>query len=350
MDDLIRHVAVFLLSNVVFGVILAAFLLRYPGPFVLGTGATILLGVGLAPFLITWVLNGLLLVAPGVPGSVAVGVVITAFLSMGVCAGRGWHRLMDSLIMMMGRFRDPACMPYLLFCAVMTFGTYVMLVYKPLVDHDILEYGTQGRIFLREMAVRYERHHFDETTGFYYVGLHGFSFPLLFTWEGLVRGLFNSEGDAWVRIQSPFFAWLLVSFVWVWMQRFGSWLAVWVIGAFTLTIGFLYLNTIYHVDPVRIFLFTASLALFVAVIQTPSRSSLILWGVALGAHALTHSLGMILAPFMLAVFVAIAPGAFLARMRHAMVATSAFLVAGGFHYLLDMTIGTGWLFKDITWF
>ncbi|MBK8949151.1 MAG: hypothetical protein IPM68_09940 [Flavobacteriales bacterium] len=52
-------------------------------------------------------------------------------------------------------------------------------------DHDVLEYGVQGRWFLDTLEATYQRLRFDAVSGFYYVGLHGFSFPLLFTWEGL---------------------------------------------------------------------------------------------------------------------------------------------------------------------
>ncbi|HOY27828.1 MAG TPA: hypothetical protein PLR96_02570 [Flavobacteriales bacterium] len=350
MDDLVSHLALFLLSNVLFGGVMAAFLLRHVERTILGGGATVLLGLGLAPFMITWVLNAILLLSPGGTPVVAVGGVLVFFSSLALFAGRGWRSLAEVMTGSVSLWRSAATWPYLFFSMAMIFGSYVMLVYKPLVDHDILEYGTQGRIFLREMAVRYELHHYDQASGFYYVGLHGFSFPLLFTWEGAVRGLLNSDGDAWVRLQTPFFAWLLVTFVWGWARRYGTWLAVWVIGAFTLTIGFLYLNTIYHVDPVRVFLFTASMALFASVLRAPSSAGLLLWGLVLGAHALTHSLGMILAPFMLLILVALSPGTITARLRQGGLATMAFVVAGGFHYILDVTIGTGWLFKDITWF
>ncbi len=350
MHDLVIHISLFLLSNVLFGAVMAAFFLRHVERSWLGGSATILLGLGLAPFTITWILNAVLILVPGVSAWVAVGAVHLIFLLLALFAGRGWRELVEVVSATIKPWRSPATWPYLFFTGAMIFGTYIMMVYKPLVDHDILEYGTQGRIFLRDMAVRYEAHHYDEASGFYYVGLHGFSFPLLFTWEGALRGLFHNDGDSWVRAQTPFFAWLLVTFLWVWVRRYGPWLAIWVIGAFTLTLGFLYLNTIYHVDPVRMFLFTASQALFVAVLRSPSPAGLLLWGIVLGAHALTHSLGMILAPFMLAIFVAVSPGAILRRLRQGGLATMAFVVAGGFHYILDVTIGTGWLFKDITWF
>ena len=87
-----------------------------------------------------------------------------------------------------------------------------------------------------------------------------------------------------------------------------------------------------------------------AQLRAPTRPGLLLWGVLLGAHALTHSLGMILAPFMLGAYFLAAAGSVMDRSSRVLVATLAFVVAGGFHYLLDITIGTGWLFKDITWF
>lgn len=350
MGEILLPIAVFLLSNVLFGATIAAMLLRH-GSGTTGSGlTTVVLGFGLAPYTISWVLNALLALFPGISQWAAIMIVCLCFLCMAFAARGGWSRLATLVALMPQRLREPAVGPYLFFCAAMVLGTGIMLLHKPLVDHDILEYGTQGQIFLRDMAVRYEKHHFDATTGFYYVGLHGFSFPLLFTWEGLLNGLVNAQGDAWVRVQTPWFAWLTVSFLWSWVRQYGGWLAVWVVGAFTLTLGFLYLNTIYHVDPVRLFLFTTSMALFIAVLRSPSNHAVVLWGVLLGAHALTHSLGMILAPFMLGAYFLASAEALAARFRHALVALLAFMVAGGFHYVLDISIGTGWLFKDITWF
>jgi hypothetical protein len=350
MVEQLVHLLCFLVSNVLFGSVVAAFLLRRVGTNLLGGPAIILVGLGLAPFLITWVLNMVLLLWPGVPRGAAMGLVFAVFGGLSAGAGHGWRMLRDLLASLPRALVNPTLWPYLFFSGAMVFGTYIMLVYKPLVDHDIQEYGVQGRLFFESMAIRYAPHHYDPATGFYYVGLHGFSFPLLFTWEGLMRWATGTTGDAWVRVQTPWSAWLLVSFVWAWMRRFGEWLAAWTVGAFTLTLGFLYLNTIYHVDPVRVFLFSTSLAAFAAVLQRPSTTGLVLWGVLLGAHALTHSLGMILAPFMMGVYLLVATDTWRERIGNILVALAAFIVAGGFHYVLDIFIGTGWLFKDITWF
>ncbi|MEZ4755369.1 MAG: hypothetical protein R2817_00935 [Flavobacteriales bacterium] len=343
-------ILVFVVSNLLFGAVLAAFLLRWAGVGALGPVATAMLGFGLAPFTISWVLNIALLVLPGQSHAMAIGSVLVAFTALASAAGTGWQGLLSVMRSAMAASVHRSLWPYLFFSAAILFGTALMITYKPLVDHDILEYGTQGKRFLRDMAIRYERHHYDASTGFYYVGLHGFSFPLLFTWEGLLRGLMNDQGDAWVRMQTPWTAWLTVSFIWAWVRRWDQWLAVWVAGAFTLTLGFLYLNTIYHVDPVRLFLFSASMALFIAVLRQPEPRILLLWGVVLGAHALTHSLGMILSPFMVLCFLISAQGTSAQRLRWSLVVVGPFLLAGGFHYVLDMTVGTGWLLKDITWF
>jgi hypothetical protein len=350
MSGILPPILVFLLSNVLFGAVLAAFLLRRIGSDVVGPASTVLLGFGLAPFTISWVLNLVLLIFPGQSHGLAIATVLLAFAMLAFFADSGWSSLIAHIHGSLSGLARPSLWPFLLFSGAMLFGTALMISFKPLVDHDILEYGTQGRRFLRDMAIPYERHHYDASTGFYYVGLHGFSFPLLFTWEGLLRGSMNDHGDAWVRLQTPWNAWLTVSFIWAWVRRWGQWLAVWVVGAFTLTLGFLYLNTIYHVDPVRLFLFSASLVLFIAALRAPERQVLLPWGVVMGAHALTHSLGMILSPVMLLCFFLCASGSLKERLRWSLIATGPFMLAGGFHYLLDMTVGTGWLLKDITWF
>ncbi len=350
MSGMLPPILVFAVSNLLFGMVISAFLLRRVGSNALGSVGTALLGFGLAPFTISWVLNLVLLFLPGQSHAVAIGSVMVTFSALAFDAGTGWRTLVSVMRTSLSGLVRRSLWPYLVFCAATLFGTIIMITYKPLVDHDILEYGTQGKRFLRDMAIHYERHHYDASTGFYYVGLHGFSFPLLFTWEGLLRGLIGDAGDAWVRLQTPWTAWLTVTFIWSWVRRWDHWLAVWVAAAFTLTLGFLYLNTIYHVDPLRLFLFSASMALFIEALRKPDVSVLLLWGTVLGAHSLTHSLGMILSPFMVLCFFLCIGGTLSQRIRWSLVSCGSFLLAGGFHYVLDMAIGTGWLLKDITWF
>src|SRR5690606_509443 len=141
MVEQLVHLLCFLVSNVLFGSVVAAFLLRRVGTNLLGGPAIFLLGLGLAPFLITWVLNMVLLLYPGVPGGAAMGLVFAVFVGLAVGAGNGWRMLRDMLVSLPRTFRTSALWPYLFFSGVMVFGTYIMLMYKPLVDHDILEYG-----------------------------------------------------------------------------------------------------------------------------------------------------------------------------------------------------------------
>lgn len=350
MGNIAPGLLFFLLSNVLLGAVLAAFLLRHAGNVRLSPVARVILGFGLAPFTISWVLNALLTLWPGASHATALIVVGLFFLLLAYAAGTGWHLLLAFLRGLPGRFHDKSLWLFLFFSGAMVFGTFVMLLNKPLLDHDLLEYGVQGKRFLREMGIHYQRHQYDPLTGFYYVGLHGFSFPLLFTWEGLLNEFAGTSGDAWVRIQTPWFSWLTVAFLWSWMRQHGIWLAAWATGAFTLTLAYLYLNTIYHIDPVRLFLFGASMALFISALQAPQRAAFLLWGLVLGAHALTHSLGMILAPIMVGSYLVCSAEHAGARWRNATMTMMAFMLAGGFHYVLDMTIGTGWLLKDITWF
>jgi hypothetical protein len=350
MSDAFHLLVVFTLSTVLFGTIGAAFLLRWKGSFGMDAAPLALLGAGLSAFVISWVLNVVLVLFPGLPGPVVVIAVLLVFATVGLNARSGWNDLRDLLRQVPDLFRSLPGAGYVLFTVGMALGAMVLLSNKPLADHDILEYGTQGRIFLRDMAIRYEAHHFDQATGFYYVGLHGFAFPLLFTWEGLIGQLIGSWSDVWVRLLTPYYAWLTVSFLWAVLRGYGPWVGLWVSALFALTLGFIYLNTIYHVDPFRLFLFTAAFSLFMVAMRDPQRIGVVLWGVAMGAHAMTHSLGMILAPFMLASFLFFALGGMKQRIESTVLATGCFLVAGGLHYVVDILFGTGWLFKDITWF
>jgi hypothetical protein len=245
--------------------------------------------------------------------------------------------------------RPPDLLAFLGILALMVAGC-VVLAYKPLVDHDALEYGVQGRIFLRDRALAYAHHRFDPSTGFYYVGLHGFAYPLLFAWEGLVGGLFGLSSDLWTRSSSLYNGGLLLALVWSVLHRRDATLAL--IGTATLALaqGILFLFVVYHLDGSRILLFTAAALLFMAVLDQPSISRGWLFGGVCGAQAFVHSVGAILGGSMLLLLPIFLAGTWRRRMTLTGVASLAFLLGGGLHYVLDVLLGTGWIFKDILWF
>jgi hypothetical protein len=350
LDALTLFLEVFLLTQVVFGGIVGAFLVRVIAPAGVPDWALVVLGVGLAPSLVSLLLYYLLWWWPGLSHLAVLVAVFAMFAALAWAAGRGWGCYPRLFRKLSALATDRSMWLYALCTVGFMVLTVVLLVSQGLTEHDILEYGTQGGIFLREMAIHYQPHHYDSDTGFYYVALHGFSFPLLFTWEGLLSAHAAQLDDPWVRSLTPFHAWLSVSLLWGVVRRVDRWVAVWTTLAFGGSMGFFFLATVYHLDAIRIFLFMASTALLAAAVYRPNITTVGLLGWVCSAGAGFHSLGAIVGVMFGGLLLFTVPGRWKAKLAATTMFYAVFLVGGGIHYLMDVLFGTGWVFKDIVWY
>ncbi len=339
-----------LVTNLASGGAVAAFLLGRNERLLFPEWPLVLVGLGLGPFLTTLVLYYTLALWNGVPVLVAWLMPLLFFALVAWMAGAGRGRLLTLLANIPASLKDRSLWPFLAGTLFLQLVTVVILWNKPLVDHDVLEYGVQGRIFLRDRAITYQRFRFDAVSGFHYVGLHGFSFPLLFTWEGLWGALLGVRSDAWVRSITMWYAWLLIAFCWSLLRRIDRWAAVFGGIALTAPIGFLFLMAIYHLDSLRIMLFTCAMAAFVAVLRAPSKERVLLFGALAGAQAFVHSVGAILAGVLVAVLLFALPIRWDKRVGWLAQGLGMMLLFGAVHYLVDIVSGTGWIFQDIIWY
>lgn len=346
----LSFLSMFFLNQVVLGAVLAAFLLRFTATARLPCWAVALLGVGLAPWLVTLLLYYLLWIFPGIAHAGVFLMLFVVFAGLAWSAGPGW-RVLTALPGDVLRMRHDRSLWLFALC---TLGYAVLIVVMltrfALTEHDILEYGVQGGIFLREMAVTYQRHHYDAATGFYYVGLHGFTVPLLFTWEGLVNAHAASMGNPWVRSLTPFYTWLVVALLWGIMRKLDQWAAVWFALALGGAMGFYFLGTVYHLDAMRIFLFVAAVTLFASVLKRPTVAGITLFAAVCAASASIHSLSAMLAGLMAVLMLFLLPLGWKQRLLATGRFALVFLLAGGIHYPVDVFFGTGWIFKDIVWY
>ncbi|MCB0769866.1 MAG: hypothetical protein KDC00_05620 [Flavobacteriales bacterium] len=350
MSTIGPFVVLMLLTNIAFGLITAALFLRFQDRLRLPVGPLALTGLGLGPFLLSVVLYYALLLFPGIPRPALLVLPVLAFGLLAWIAGPGWGGLRGWITELMRALRDPSIWLFLLGSAGLLVVTVLFLANKPLVDHDVLEYGVQGRIFLRDGAIRYSQFRFDEASGFHYVGLHGFAFPLLFTWEGLWAWVLRAPSDLWARSITMWYGWLIIVFVWSVFRQVDRWMAVAGSIALAASVGFLFLVTIYHLDSFRIFFFTTSMAAFVALFRAPSRARVLLLAVLCAAVGFIHSIGAILCVVLWGVVLLLLPVPIMQRLRWTVPAVGVMLLLGGVHYVLDVLIGTGWILQDIIWY
>lgn len=350
MTEALVFAVLMAVTNLASGAAVAAYLLGRNQRLQLPEWPLVLAGLALGPYLTTLVLYYSLVLWHGVSPVVLALLPMVLFMALLQWSGMGRQRLLLLLKGIPARVTDPSMWPFVVGSLFLGVVTFVFLLNKPLVDHDVLEYGIQGRIFLRDRAIIYQRFHFDAASGFHYVGLHGFSFPLLFTWEGLWASFGGVRTDLWVRSITMWYAWLLIAFCWSLLRRVDRWGAVFGGIALTAPIGFLFLMTIYHLDSYRIFFFTAALGAYVALLQRPSQERLLLFAALAGAQAFIHSVGAILAGVMVAVLVFALPQPWSIRVQWLLRGVGVMLLMGAIHYVVDVFKGTGWIFQDIIWY
>lgn len=350
MNASVSFIALVLTTNLLFGLITAALFLRFSARLGAPRWPLALAGLGTGPFLLTIVLYYLLLLGPGIPTLVLLATPFLFFAILAWWAGPGWHEVGSLCKRIPHLLREGSMWILLVGSALFLAITITLLANKPLVDHDVLEYGVQGRIFLHDGVIGYSRFRFDESTGFHYVGLHGFAFPLLFTWEGIWSSLMGLKTDMWVRSITMWYAWLLILFIWSWLRSWGAWVAVAGAVALSTSLGFLFLVSIYHLDSMRIFFFTTTLAAFVALFRVPGMERMLLLAVLCAASSFIHSIGAILSVVLWVVLLAMLPVPIRYRIRWTLPALGLMILLGGVHYVLDILFGTGWIFQDIIWY
>lgn len=351
MDERLHFLLVFAVTNIGMGSVVAALLLRWDARLRLPHGAVVLLGLALGPFLASLLLYYHLLLLPGRSAPAVLVTALTVAVGLGLMAGRGWALLGRRLRAVPALLRDDVWMRWFAAGGLLMLGiAAMMLATKPLVDHDVLEYAVRGRWFLDTLEVTYERHPFDARNGFYYVGLHGHSFPLLFTWDGLWQRITGATGDLWPRSITLWYTWLLIALMWSVLRQWDRALAF--VGVLNMVVpfGFALLLVIHHLDSYRITLFTAMVLLVLVLRERPELPLVLLFGAVLGAQAFIHSTGAILGGVLWVLWLLMHPGTLRDRMVHAGASAALALAFGGVHYVLDTLIGTRWIFKDIIWF
>lgn len=312
------------------------------------------LGIGFAPFWIATMLYYLFLLVPGNADIIYLILVYGSLIGMAIYAKSGiadllfyikfklkfWFKTylwltLASIVMLM------------MFCV----GWSYYITSKLLTEHDALEYAVQGKVFYSTKLIAYSAHRVDALSGFYYVGLHGFSFPLQATNERLLNGLLNANNDFLFRsFNSIYGILILVGMAIFGFKRNGLWFSLLFVFGLLISYGFFETIMKYHIDNFRIFFFLASIFLALNYLKKGEFHLLILATIFIAAQANAHSLGCLLAIVFLGILFIFAKTPLLLRIKQFGIVAGVFLVFGGLHYLLDVMIGTGWIFQEVKFY
>lgn len=230
-----------------------------------------------------------------------------------------------------------------------SYSIYIIFT-VPIKGHDILEYAEYAKSIFITKTITYAKFQYFPESGFYYVALHGFSFPLLALWERLVNSIFGVEGDFYLRSLTMYYS-LLIIFVSVyWLKKINiSWALIGLV-LMLLSFGFLSQSISYHLDSYRIFLLMVSWIFLGYSIRNGDYFSASMFGMFSGLHAFVHSLGFVVALMGLFIMFLFIEGSITEKIKKVIYAGLAMLVFGGIHYILDIFWGTGWIFNDIKFY
>lgn len=314
---------------------------------------TAIVALGLGPAAAISLLYHVILVMPGQAYWLYIALCFLPFLALFIlffrqslmCFSEAWSSLQQLILpIRFGRFLFPAGMLMFLL------GWMRYLWLKPIMEHDTLEYATQGLIMFLNPVIEYSAHRYDAATGFYYVGLHGLNFPLFGTWELMFNAAFGTVSNMLFRSLNSYYGILILLFVFLYLRRFAP-RAAW-FGAAMLMMSYIFFENIlkYHIDSYRLFFGIAAVWAMLECIERPQLRNFFWFGVLSGLQASAHSLGVFLSVIEFACLFLFIPMPVWPRTRMLLYAFALFFTGGAIHYVLDITIGTGWLFKEIAFF
>lgn len=233
---------------------------------------------------------------------------------------------------------------------VFVFGVYQCLM-TGVIGHDALEYMVQGKYFFEQKEILYQANNYHPSNGFYYVGLHGWSFPLQVTLEHLFDDLTFAGYDLYFRLLTPLYGILILALTYYFVKlKTSIEYGVAAIALLVFAKGFFIGISYVHIDAYRIFLISLAFMCLVNLIKFDRIINLILLSFVAGNAAFTHSLNVFIAFFIGLALVLFIQRNLLGKIKAGIVFTGLLLLFGGLHYVLDIIWGTGWIFGNLDYY
>lgn len=232
---------------------------------------------------------------------------------------------------------------FFLFVLFLLFYTSGLAFFKPITDHDALIYVAQGKVFFDDLAINYGPERFHEANSYYYIGQHAFTYPLQLTWERMINQVIGVESDIFFRHISLFYFVLMLALPYYWLRKVNARLGFLAV-VLLFTAGVNWNSLMYqNLDTFRIFLFAVMVIFMLRLVRKVNKLHVLGFGLFAGLAAGVHSIGMMLAAMAGLVLVLFMRGNFVRERLPAWGMAAVLIVLfGGLHYLLDLTIGTGW--------
>lgn len=232
------------------------------------------------------------------------------------------------------------CVPLIVFSVVYL----TKILSQPLIGHDVLSYGVQGRILFDEKSLAPIWVTTFASSGFIYVTLHAPSFPLLLTWEELMNSLFQTKSDLYFRSINAYYGLLILGIQYYWVAKQNKWLAVLAVFALLSVPQFFISFLQPHLDLYRIFFLSISFVCLAYAVKKKDFLSLLMLGIFSGFTAFAHRIGVVMTVINCIVFLITVDSDFKTRIKKTVILVLLILAFGGVHYIFDLILGRGaWL-------
>jgi hypothetical protein len=217
--------------------------------------------------------------------------------------------------------------------------------------HDFLEYIVQAGYMFDDKAIIYSKEIYNQQTGFYYVGLHGWSFPLQYTLERLVDSFTTFGFGLYIQSLTLWYGLLILAIVYAKLkEHFNLRYTISAILIMVFAKGYLIAASYSHIDSYRIFFFTLSVFFTLQIIHKSELRIIPLLAFMAGTSAFAHSLGVFVAVVLGATLLFYLQRDWITRIKYVVGFGLLVLIFGVVHYLIDIFYGTGWIFKEIDFY
>lgn len=358
-----------------FSLSINALILKFDKDKIIEKPLALIFSLALAPFITSLLLHYLLCFFPNQSAIFYVSVVI-AFFTLLLLISKGFIKIVLKYILSKFKMTDKNTRKESLLVdnkyftiyqkdRIILFSNFVLLfvtlvacffwikqiLFTPITGHDMLEYAIQAKHFAREKLITYVPYRYHIENNFFYVGLHGFSFPLIGTWEYLFSEIFGvSENDYLMKSITGYYSFLIFAIIYVLIKKYNTFIALAAILLLFSNYGLFITIFSYHIDSYRIFMILAAFTGLALAIKFPSNITLFIFGINAAAQAYIHSLGVFIALFLSFAFLIYFPGSIAQKVKQCFLLFIIIMLFGGMHYIIDVFWGTGWIFQEIKYY
>lgn len=298
--------------------------------------------IATVPLLITLVIYYLLLFR--LPGNMVFGLLTVLVFGFGIFGLKSFYKYLYTSLIRIKSILEASYMGSLfIFIGV----SFVLSLVMPVYSNDLSEYVMLSQYFAKGNAQFIHGERFFADSGFYYIGLHAPGFPLLGAFGNWILSAFNADSTVFIKSVTGVYGALILGVSYLFFKQL--WIkpmfAIFPILLFSTSYGVIITLFKFHIDTLRIF----SLMTCVYLILNKKKYLNIYYpalGLLCGLAAFIHSLNVFFVAILILSDFFFSDLLFHTRVRQYSFSLFFTLIFGGIYYLLDITIGNGWILSE----